>query len=75
MILGKDCLYLVPKKIKAVRYHLQTVPIETYVLNYVLTSTIGKIQGKEGIKNRTPKSAEKRENTRKTEKNKEKGRS
>jgi len=25
-------------------YHLQTVPTETYVLNYVLASTIGKFR-------------------------------
>ncbi len=46
-------------------YHLQTVPIETYVLNYVLASTIGKIGLGRKQKNRTPKSAKKPVNTKK----------
>ena len=36
-------------------YHLQTVPTETYVLNYVLASTIGKFRSRREQKNRTPK--------------------
>ena len=46
-------------------YHLQTVPTETYVLNYVLASTIGKIKLGREQKNRTPKSAKKSINTKK----------
>ena len=36
-------------------YHLQTVPTETYVLNYVPASTIGKRQGGKKTKIRTRK--------------------
>ena len=36
-------------------YHLQTVPFETYVLNYVLASTISKSRARRKIKNRTQK--------------------
>ena len=46
-------------------YHLQTVPTETYVLNYVLASTIGKFRSGREQKNRTPKSAKKSVNTKK----------
>ena len=46
-------------------YHLQTVPTETYVLNYVLASTIGKFRSRRKQKNRTPKSAKKSVNTKK----------
>lgn len=46
-------------------YHLQTVPTETYVLNYVLASTIGKFRARKKQKNRTPKSAKKSVNTKK----------
>ena len=46
-------------------YHLQTIPFETYVLNYVPASTIGKIKGKEGNKKIAPKSAKKSVNTKK----------
>jgi hypothetical protein len=46
-------------------YHLQTVLLETYVLNYVLASTIGKFKARSKQKNRTPKSAKKSVNTKK----------
>ena len=46
-------------------YHLQAVPTETYVLNYVLASTIGKFKARREQKNRTPKSAKKSVNTKK----------
>ena len=46
-------------------YHLQTAPLKTYVLNYVLTSTIGKFRSRREQKNRTPKSAKKSVNTKK----------
>ena len=46
-------------------YHLQTVPTETYVLNYVLASTIGEFRSGREQKNRTPKSAKKSVNTKK----------
>ena len=46
-------------------YHLQTVPFETYVLNYVLASTIGEFKARREQKNRTPKSAKKSVNTKK----------
>ncbi len=46
-------------------YHLQTVPPRTYVLNYVLASTIGKSRLGRKQKNRTPKSAKKSLNTKK----------
>ncbi len=46
-------------------YHLQTVHFETYVLNYVLASTIGEFKVKREQKNRTPKSAKKSVNTKK----------
>ena len=36
-------------------YHLQTVPFETYVLNYVLTSTIGKFKSRMEQKIAPPK--------------------
>ena len=40
-------------------YHLQTVPIETYVLNYVLASTIGKFKARREQKKSHPKKCEK----------------
>ena len=46
-------------------YHLQTVPTETYVLNYVLASTIGNFRSRREQKNRTQKSAKKSVNTKK----------
>ena len=46
-------------------YHLQTVPTETYVLNYVLASTIGKFRSRRKQKNRTQKSVKKSANTKK----------
>ena len=39
-------------------YHLQTVPTETYVLNYVLASTIGKFRSGREQKKSHPKKCE-----------------
>ena len=36
-------------------YHLQIVPFGTYVLNYVLASTIGKFKARRETKNPHPK--------------------
>ena len=46
-------------------YHLQTAPFETYVLNYVLASTIGKFSARRETKNPHPKVRKKSVNTRK----------
>lgn len=40
-------------------YRLQTVPFKTYVLNYVLASTIGKFKRRSKNKKSAPQSAEK----------------
>ncbi len=46
-------------------YHLQTVPLETYVLNYVLASTIGKFRARRKTKNPHLKVRKKSVNTKK----------
>ena len=46
-------------------YHLQTVPFETYVLNYVPASTIGDFRARRETKNPHPKVRKKSINTRK----------
>ena len=46
-------------------YHLQTVPFETYVPNYVPASTIGDFRAKKETKNPHPKMRKKSINTRK----------
>lgn len=46
-------------------YHLQTAPLKTYVLNYVLTSTIGKFRARRETKNPHPKVRKKSVNTKK----------
>jgi hypothetical protein len=46
-------------------YYLQTVPFETYVLNCVLASTIGKFEVRRETKNPHPKVRKKSVNTKK----------
>jgi hypothetical protein len=46
-------------------YHLQTVPFETYVLNYVPASTIGKFKARRETKNPHPKVRKKSVNIKK----------
>ena len=46
-------------------YYLQTAPLKTYVLNYVLASTIGKFEARRETKNPHPKVRKKSVNTRK----------